>query len=136
MNNKRLWVSAGIIAFVVLVVFAFSAPHTRDLGVKPSSSATESVPTVALHDSFKKGLHTITGSLSATNACAVVSASATLGSSASGTQNILIAVSLQSDSGICLQVPTRMDFKTMVSAPANVPITATVNGSSASTTPS
>lgn len=136
MNNKRLWISAGIIAFVVLVVFVFSAPHTRDLGVKPSSLATENVPAVALHDSFKKGLHTITGSLVVTNACTVVSASASLTTDVSDTESILVAISTLSDSGICLQQPTRVDFKTTVSASANLPITATVNGSSASTTPS
>jgi hypothetical protein len=41
---------------------------------------------------------------------------------------------MPSDSGICLQVPTRISFHTTVSAPANLPISATVNGSLASTT--
>ena len=85
-------------------------------------------PTVVLNNAFKKGLHTISGSIEAPNACSLVSASATVVENASGTQSILVAISLQKDEGICLQVPTRINFKTTISAPANLPITATVNG--------
>lgn len=137
MSHKRLWVSAAIIAFVILIAFVLSVPHTRNVGEKFSPLIeTASVPSVTLHDSFKKGLHTISGSLVAPNACAPVSASATLAGNASSTQSILIAISLQTDSGVCLQMPTQMNFQTTISAPASLPIMATVNGSPASTTPS
>jgi len=132
----RLWASAGIIATVILIAFALSVPHTRDVAVKLLPTVAPIVPTVTLHDAFKKGLHTILGSIKAPNACTPVSASASLVGNASSTQSILVAISMQSDSGICLQVPTLVNFKTTVSAPANLPITATVNGSLASTTPS
>lgn len=135
MNSKRLWISAVIIASVILIAFALSVPHTRDVGVKsPLPSAMTSVPIVTLHDSFKKGVHTITGSLEAPNACTPVSTSATLVGNASGRESILVTISMPSDSGLCLQMPTRVDFKTTVSAPVNLPITATVNGSVATTT--
>ncbi len=137
MIHTRLWISAGIIALIVLVAFVLSVPHARDLGVKSEDSiATTSVPMVALHDAYKKGLHTISGSVEVPNACTPVSAAASLVGNASSTQSILVAVTLQTDSGVCLQVPTSANFQTTLMAPANLPIGTTVNGSSASTTSS
>lgn len=137
MSHTRLWISAAIIAFVILITFALSVPHTRDLEIKPPLSiVTTSVPTVALHDSFKKGLHTISGSLETPNACTPISASTTLVGDATSRQSILVTISTPNDSGICLQVPTRTSFQTTIQAPSNLPITATVNGFEASTTPS
>lgn len=138
MSRMRLWISAAIIAFIVLITFALSVPHTREAEVTSVLlSEPEEVPSVSLRDSFKKGVHTISGSVEAPNACASVSSSATLvGDASGGGEGILVAVSVSSDSGVCLQIPAQIDFKTTISAPANLPITATVNGVPASTTPS
>ncbi len=137
MTHKRLWISAAIIALVVLFAFALSVPHTLDVGVNSKVPAVAtSVPAVAFHDAFKKGLHTISGSISVPNACTPVSASATLIGDASSTESILLAVTFQTDSGVCLQVPTDVNFQTTLAAPASLPIRVTVNGSLASTTPS
>lgn len=136
MSHKRLWISAGIIAFVILTTFILLVPHTRDIEVTSLPAvATVKVPSITLHDAFKKGLHTISGSIEALNACTPVSASANIISNVSSTQSILVAISVKSDSGVCLQIPTRISFQTTVSAPANLPIIVTVNGSSATTTP-
>ena len=135
MNRMRLWVSAAIIAFIILVAFALSVPHTRDVKVDVElQTETENVPSVVLRDSFKKGVHTISGSIEAPNACTSINASATLVGNVSSKESILVTISMPSDSGICLQVPTRISFQTTVSAPANLPISATVNGFLASTT--
>lgn len=134
MSHTRLWTSAVIIALVVIVGFVLSVPHTRDAGLTSSLSVTTEVPVVTLRDVFKKGVHTITGSVTAPNVCTIISAEATLSTDASGAQSILVAVSLPEDAGTCLQVPTKMNFQTSVSAPAQLPFTATVNGSAATTT--
>ena len=143
MSHKRLLISSAIIAFVILISFALSVPHTRDVAQKLSStSETTSIPVVTLRDAFKKGLHTISGSLQVPNACTAVSASTTLVGNASSTESlpaqagILIEISVQSDSENCLQLPTQTNFQTTISAPANLPFTVTVNGSSATTTSS
>lgn len=136
MNRMRLWASAAIIAVVILIAFALSVPHVSDSNVEEQPAAVATIPTVTLRDSFKKGVHTISGSLEASNACIAVSASAATTGSASSTEGILVTISLQSDSGVCLQVPTRMNFETTLSAPAALPITVTVNGSLATTTSS
>jgi len=134
MKHSRLWVLAAIIAFVIFTGFILSVPHTRDVSKPLPSSVAMDVPTVSLHDSFKKGVHTITGSLQAPNACAAVTAEATLEGAASTTGSILVALSLPRDSGVCLQVPTKINFTATINAPARLPITATVNGAAATTT--
>lgn len=135
MNRMRLWISAAIIATVILITFALSVPHTRDVETNQAPlTETKKVPSVSLRDSFKKGVHTISGSVEAPNACALANASATLVNDISNSESILVTISMSSDSGICLQVPSRAGFQTTVSAPAGLPISATVNGALASTT--
>ena len=130
MSHMRLWVSAAIIASVILAAFALSVPHTRDVGEKsPLPAAIASAPVVTLRDSFKKGMHTISGSIETPNACTAVKASATIAGNASSTKSILVAILMQTDSGVCLQGPTHANFQTTIAAPAYMPITLIVNGS-------
>lgn len=137
MNHMHLWASAGIIAVVIVIAFAFSVPRTRDIAVEESIvPTTDIVPTVTLRDVYKKGVHTISGSLETPNACTTVLASATATGTASSADSILVAIITQFDTGVCLQVPTSVRFETTVTAPADLPITATVNGSLATTTSS
>ena len=134
MNHTRLWVVASILAFIIFAGFLLSAPHTRDIVEVSAPHATTSVPTVALHDSFKKGVHTITGAVSAPDACTAVTAQATPVGTASSTDSILVVVSMPLDSGICLKRSTSIHFSTTIAAPAGLPITATVNSAAATTT--
>lgn len=128
-------VAASIIAVVIIASFVLSVPHTRDIpGTSLSPTVTRSVPLVTLHDSFKKGLHTITGSIEAPNACTIVTANASIVGDATSTKSILVAISQASDAGVCLQLPIPIKFSVTISAPAELPITATVNGLSATTT--
>ena len=135
MKYSRLRVLAAIIACVILAGFVLSVPHTRDIGKPAVQNTVPAVPAVTLHDSFKKGVHTITGSFQAPDACTTVQASASLvGGDASSTDSIMVGLSLSDDSGVCLQVPTRATFTTTISAPARLPIQATVDGVVATTT--
>lgn len=134
MSHTRLWTAATIIAFVVVIGFVLSVPHTRDIPISSESKdAATDLPPVTLHDVFKKGVHTITGSILAPNACSIVSADAVLAHMASGTQNIQVMLSLSEDAGVCLQLPTATNFSVTITAPAHLPITATVNGTAAVT---
>lgn len=130
MSHIRLWTSAGIIATVLIISFMLSVPHTRDL---PRSAEPEkeifAVPNVILHDSYKKGVHTIAGSLMTPNACMVATAVAT-----SSADRILVSVTMPEDTGVCLQEPSRATFSVTISAQASLPIQVTVNDLVASTT--
>jgi len=136
-GHMRLWVAATVIASLIVAGFLLSVPHTRDIVETAKSPASPILPpTVTLRDIFKKGVHTITGSVEASNACATVTAQASLDGESPETKSILVALSLQSDTGVCLQVPTRVNFSTTLAAPARLPMTATVNGLAATTTAS
>lgn len=135
MRQTHLWIAASIIAGIILVSFMLSVPHTRDsASEKISPATTSSVPKVALNDSFKKGLHTISGSIEVPNACTEVQVEATLVTTSSSTQNILLAIKVPPNSGICLQEKTIMKFLTTITAPAAIPLVATVNDVAATTT--
>jgi len=134
MNHTRLWAAAAIIAAVLFLGFALSVPHTRDVAEAPTTAETTNVPSVSLRDVFKKGTHTITGSIKAPNACTVVTATATAVGNASSTERIHIDISMAEDQGVCLQLPTTENFSTTIAAPANLPLRATVNGEEATTT--
>ncbi|MCX6787815.1 MAG: hypothetical protein NT108_01465 [Candidatus Kaiserbacteria bacterium] len=133
MNHTRLWVAATIIALFVIGGFVLSVPHTRDLTVPQAERAIVIVPTVTMRDTFKKGLHTISGSIDASNACVSASAKASFASTASSTAYILLEIATTDASGVCLQVPTRVSFQTTIAAPSQTPITVTVNGAVATT---
>jgi hypothetical protein len=92
------------------------------------------MPSVALRDTFKKGIHAITGSIEVPNVCTTVNAEATLVGTASTTQSILVAISMPEDSGICLQEATPVSFGVTLNAPVHLPITVTVNDNVATTT--
>ena len=137
MNHMRLWTAATIIAVFIFVGFVLSVPRASDGPIVPLPEEVEApTPSVTVHDVFKKGIHTITASLLAPNACATVTASSTLQSTASSTESMLIAIELAIDTGVCLQMPTLIKVSTTVTAPSNIPITASVNGVMASTTES
>lgn len=132
MTPRHLWAAAFLIGIIILIGFILSVPHTsRDVG-KAVEQVTEAphIPTVALKDSYKKGTHTLSGSLTAPNACATASVSATSTQGA-----ILLSLTLVTDDKtVCLQTPTDIKFSTSLNASASLPITVTVNGVIASTT--
>ncbi len=134
MNHKRLWIAASIIAFVIFISFMLSVPHTKDIEEKTlSKKSAQITPTVVVHDLFKKGVHTITGTVEVPNQCTSITAGASLQSTASSTGNIVVAISTTADSGVCLELPAHPTFQTSITAPANIPILVTVDGGDATT---
>ncbi len=133
-NRTHILTAAILIALAIIVGFALSVPHTRDAGRTPMPAvSTTSSTTITLHDAYKKGVHTLTGSVTAPDACATASATAeTAGTSSS---SILLAIDMPADAGVCLELPTPISFSTTVTAPAGASVTATVNGASVRITP-
>jgi hypothetical protein len=134
MNPSRLWIVASIIAVLILASFVLQVPHTRDILENSSlSSAPTTTPAVTLRDTFKKGKHTITGSIDAPNPCTSLTTNVTLVGSASTTENIQIDITIPPDSGVCLQQVSKLPFSASIAAPADLPIIVTVNGIVATT---
>lgn len=135
MSHTRLWAAAAIIALAIGIGFLFSVPHTSDVALSEEPEAAgPTAPPVALRDVFKKGVHTITGSVEAPDACTTASAQAFLEGDTSETARIVVAVSLEGGEGVCLELPTRASFSATLAAPIGVPLSATVNGVAATTT--
>lgn len=134
-SQTRLWAAAGIIAIVIFGGFALSVPHTRDLPIERISTQETITPSVSIRDTYRRGVHTITGSILAPDACTGVSAAASLVGE-EDSQEILIAVDMPASEGICLKEPTKESFSVTITAPENLPINATVNGSPVSITES
>lgn len=133
----RIWSAAIIIAAVLIIGFALSVPHVRDVGNKPAAAGEASAtPMVYIHDSYKKGAHTITAKILLPDACTTISGDASVvPASASGTpDSIALALDMPPDSGICLEEPATTTLTFTVSAGTGTPISATINGNDASTT--
>ncbi len=136
MKLTHLSTAATIIALVILVFFVLSVPRAREVSQTQKQDIPAETPLVTVRDSYKKGVHTLTGTVLAPDACTTVTARAAVSGDATSSQKIVLMLTMPSDLGICLEVPTRITFSTTVTAPASLPISVTVNGAEASTTPS
>jgi|SRR3989338_10119437 len=129
-HHTRLWASALIIGALIIGGFVLSVPRAREVFEGPTAKTVPlSVPSIVIRDSFKKGMHTITGSVQAPNACSTVTAEASVES-----DHILLALTMPEDTGVCLQVATPIPFSVSIAAPADARIQTTLNGTLATTT--
>lgn len=135
MTHMRLWAAAGIIACVVIVGFILSVPRVGDGGRVPSEQGeARTVLPVSLRDTYKKGVHTITGAVKAKTACSQVDATATLKGDVANPEGIVVEIAVTDPDGVCLQLPTSVPFSTTINAPSGLPVTVTLNGANATTT--
>lgn len=133
MSHRRLAIAAGIVIAIVFGGFLISAPRAREARetttINTKDEATTTAP-VSVKDVYKKGVHTLSGTVTAPDACASVSASAVF---ASGNQAIALNISMPPPTGVCLTIPTDIPFRAVVTAPEDTPIAVFVNGVNATT---
>ena len=131
----RLWVVAVVIVILIAAWFALSVPHTRGVyaPVAMRMLATSTEPVVMLRDTYHKGVHTLSGTLEAPDACTFTTATATLVGASSSAESIALTILMPLDTGVCLQEAQQTTFSAMLTAPPGLPITTTVNGILAST---
>lgn len=139
MNHPRLKIAAGFIACIILVAFLSSIVRTRTAVAPEAMPQTErvaipSAPLLSVDTTYKKGVYTITGFITAPDACTMPVADARLQGDASSTERIMVDVELIEDVGICLEIPSDVEFETELEAPADLPIDVSVNGVFATTT--
>lgn len=138
MFQTRLWAAAFIIAVVVVGGFFLSVPRAGEVrDLEPVAAVTAAaVPVVSVSDAYKKGVHTLSGSVTAPDACTSVSAEASVADASSTSPRILLELTMPEDTGMCLEVPTEVSFSTAVEAPSDAALEVRVNGAAASTTAS
>lgn len=128
MSTKRLIIVAVIFALALLLGFALFVPRASEPpGALHPAVAPASAPAVTVRDSFRKGVHTITGTVEAPDACSTATAQASV-TGTSTSEQILLSIQMPSTDGVCLQLPTKLDFSTTLSAAQNLPLSVTVNG--------
>ena len=127
MMYSRSRLAIGVLIGILAFSFFFSVPRTRDVIEQSLPVVAPEAPSVSVQDTFKKGSHTITGSVEAPNACATIHAEALYENAETPDARIHIVITMTPYEGTCLQLPTRMRFSVTVSAPAKLPIIATVN---------
>lgn len=136
----RVGYAALIIAGAIFVGFVFSIPRTTEVETSQEAPpitqekfSTE-IPVVSITDSYRRGVHTIKGSLVLPTPCTTLSAEARADTNASTTESITILLTAPTDSGVCLRLPERRAFSVSVEAPEGIPILVFVNEVAASTT--
>lgn len=131
MNHTRLWIVSALIACIIVASFLVSILRAQRAEAPGGSLplATEAVPAaVTVKDVFRKGTHTISGSVVVPDACTTPTTESSLGGEAPDSQSIILDLSYPEDVGVCLQVPTSVSFTTTIAAPAGLPIIVMVNG--------
>lgn len=136
MHRTHLRAASVIIAFTVLLGFIISVPHTRDLPAPPRVSAPSAPPLVSLNDRYAKGVHTLSGTLTAPDACASVAAQALFEGASSSAPRITLNLTVPPSEDVCLMRAQPAAFSATVAAPKGTPVTVFVNGEAASTTSS
>ena len=66
--------------------------------------------------------------MTAPDACSSVAAVASLIGDPENPTGILLALTMPPNTGVCLQLPTKVSFSAAVGGPPGLPITATLNG--------
>ena len=134
---KRLLIIAGVlIALGVLSIFIFTprlpdGTHTvASVAVTP---ATPVITLVSLHDSYRRGKHTVTGALTVPTPCYVVTAQSSLVPSTTP-QVIRLNLSVPADTGRCLLLSATTTFSVVQKATRSAFVKAYVNGTFATST--
>lgn len=134
MSHKRLYIAAAIVAVLVLISFLISVPRAEDGAEVARTEETSTVPSeISLSSVYNKGAYTISGAVLAPDACTSATTEARLvGDPATG---IEVAITLSESDDVCLEIPTMTRFSLSLTAPAELPIAATVNGTPVAITP-
>ena len=138
MNHTRLWIVSALIACLIVASFLVSilrAQRAEAPGASVLPIAETAQSAVSIKDTFKKGVHTISGSLVVPDACTTPIVDVVVGGDSSDPQSIIVDLAYPEDTGVCLQMPTSVSFSTNVTAPEGLPILVMVNGTIATTTP-
>jgi hypothetical protein len=128
MTPRRLRILALIILGTIIIGFVLFVPKGKVQSPSAQVPAADALPAVSLSDTFKKGTHTISGSLEVHNACVAVAAEASVINDGATPRGIAVAITRTPSEGICLELPTRITFQKKVVAPKDLPLSATIDG--------
>ncbi len=124
-----------IVAFVVLSIVSFSPrlPDGKRSVVTVETPVTSPIKIVSLKDSYRRGKHTIKGSVSIPTVCYTVDFKSLLVPSTTP-QVIRVDLLIPKDSGRCLELSSTGSFKIIKKAPKNSIIKVYINNTFATST--
>lgn len=130
----RIALGTSVLIVITVLIFVFSIPHANTPGESGPAPLVIApvVPGISIRDVYKKGAHTITGSLKVPNHCTTVSVESVL--DGEPTKGILILLTVLEDEGICLQEKVERSFTTSIVAEEKMPIRVLINGTEATVT--
>lgn len=134
-RRPQFWVALLCVGIVLLAAYSISVERAREVAV-PAPKVAAEAPPVALDsyaDSYRRGTHTVSGSVAVPTPCYVVTAAATTDAS-STPERIRVDISAPPDTGSCLMLPDTKPFSVTATAPADADISLYVNGALATTT--
>ncbi len=125
--NVRLVVSIFICIVVITAgIFFFATYEGAQVKEKVPTQAT-TTPAVTLKDSFKKGIHTITGTVTVPTPCTEIDANAAV-DSAQNPPVIQVNITTTASEGICLLRAENEAFTLKVTAPESATVVTSVDG--------
>jgi len=137
----RFWTGIGIFIAVIVVAFTLFVLHITGSpheAVPVAAPAFAPITDVTVSDSYssKTGLHTVKGSGTVPTACTSLTASSTVvaAADASSTATIRIDLSAPTDTGMCLELPTKKTFTFSIKAAKDAGVTVYANGALATST--
>ncbi len=134
----KIALSVFVATILLIGLYALYIPHANlNNETAPLAEITPvPAPPVFLKDAYRKGEHTISGSLLAPTACTTLTATANVSPSAASStpETITITLLMPPDTGVCLQQLTKMSFTVSATAAADALFHVLVNGQVASTT--
>lgn len=122
-------IAFAVFFFAVLVVsgYALFIPQTnKDEVVAPVEGNPEPAPIVTLDATYRRGVHTISGTIEAPTPCTLVGVESAVASSTPA--SITVSLTLTPDEDICVQVVTPLPFSVTAAAPEDAVIAVTVQG--------
>ncbi len=124
---SRNHIIGAVLVVLVLALGVFFTFTSRD--GDPEVVEETAAPSVNVESEYEEGVHYITGTVSVPDRCISVIPSSTL--LPDGVMRV--DLSLSPDEGLCLELPTEVEFSTEVEAPEEAPLEVYVNGTKAQT---
>lgn len=134
--KRLLIVTAVLVALIALSIFIFTPrlPDGKHKAVSVTATSTSPVITlVSLHDSYRRGKHTITGALTVPTPCYTVTANSALVPSTTP-EVIRLNLTVPTDAGRCLLLRATTTFSVIQKANRSAFVKAYVNGTFATST--
>ncbi len=133
MTTRRVAGATIIILLVLILGFTLSVPRIQDVAEESETLRTEesvTVPTLTLERSYRRGTHTLTGTLLVDTYCTMVTTEAVVTPEDVSPSVITLKLATEEVAGVCLMLAEERSFSVSIEAPEDSMVEVFVNGES------